>query len=193
MTFPNQPATPPREPGALSIPARPTAWPTALGVIAIVLGAMGVLGGCWGTLAPFFMKMLADVLPPGQPTGLESFEKWGFWIALIQGIMMCVAALLLAAGIGLVKRRKWGVTAAYTWSVLKIVFVLLNVIPAYLMQQEQFEVMTQQGVPAMGGGFFEVFGVAAIAFGVIWGWALPIFFLIWFARATIKAETAEWP
>ena len=193
MTFPDQPATPPREPGALSMPARPTAWPTALGVIAIVLGAMGILGGCWGSLAPFLMKMLADALPPGQPTGLESCEKWGFWIVLIQVVNACLAALLLAAGIGLVKRRRWSVTAAYTWAALKMVFVLVNVISAYGMQQEQFEAMTQQGLPGLGGGIFAAVGVFSIVFGLVWGWALPVFLLIWFARATIKAETAEWP
>jgi len=193
MAFSDQPATPPREPGALSMPPRPSAWPTVLGVIAIVLGAVGALGGCLGSLAPLLMKTLAGALPPGQPTGLESYEKWGFWIVLIQVIMMCLAGLLLAAGIGLVKRHRWGVTAACTWAVLKIVFVLVNVIPAYLMQQDQFDAMTRQGFPAMGGGFFTVFGTLTIAVGVLWGWALPVFFLVWFARATIKAETADWP
>jgi hypothetical protein len=161
-------------------------------VIAIVLGAMGTLGGCVGSVLPFFMGMLADAMPPGQPTGLESYEEWGFWIVLIQVIMMCLAALLLVAGIGLVKRHRWGVTLAYTWAVLKIVFMLVNAFPSYWMQQKQVENMTQQGLPVMGTGVFEIFGMAAIAVGVVWGCAFPAFLLIWFARATIKAEIADW-
>ncbi len=192
MIFTDQPSTPPRQPGALGVPSRPSTWPTVLGVIAIVLGGLGALGGCWGVVAVPLMEAFLGTAPGGTVPGVALYQGWTWWIMLGSAITTCLAVLLLVSGIGMLKHLRWGVTAACWWAILKMVFVVVNIIPAYMMQQEQFEALSQQGVPAMGGGLFAVVGVFSIVFGLVWGCALPVFLLIWFARATIKAETADW-
>lgn len=138
------------------------------------------------------MDAFLGTAPGGKVPWLELYQDWTWWIMLGSAVTTCVAVLLLVSGIGMLKRVRWGVTAAQWWAILKMVFVVVNIIPAYMMQQEQFEAISRQGVPAMGGGLFAVVSVFSIVFGLVWGWALPVFFLIWFTRPTIKGETAGW-
>jgi hypothetical protein len=44
----------------------------------------------------------------------------------------------------------------------------------------------------MPQGFFDAAAFGLMACGLIWGFALPVFMLIWFSRGKIKHEVAEW-
>jgi hypothetical protein len=41
-------------------------------------------------------------------------------------------------------------------------------------------------------GFMFFGGLIGAVFGLAWGWAYPIFLLIWLHRPVIKQETATW-
>ena len=49
---PSEPSTPPMQPTDVVTGSMTTAWPTVLGILAIVFGGFGVLGGVWGVVAP---------------------------------------------------------------------------------------------------------------------------------------------
>jgi len=42
------------------------------------------------------------------------------------------------------------------------------------------------------GTVMAIIGPMILVFAIVWGWALPIFMLIWFSRRKIKAEIAQW-
>ncbi len=194
------PAMPPPSDPA-EVPPSPSTWPTVIGVIAIVLGGLGALFGCLGAFSPLFMGMMQSIVPEGQVTGLEGMMDWAVWLVALAVVSMLIAVLLLVAGIGITKRRAWGPKVALVWAGLKMIFVVVNSVIGYLVQIAQFEAMQEamandQNMPAGMGAFMgslmQAFGIFGLLIGVLWGWALPVFLFIWFARKKIRTETAGW-
>jgi hypothetical protein len=107
-------------------------------------------------------------------------------------ITLPVAVLLLVAGVGIVQRRRWGLKATMAWAVVKIVVVVVTSIGGYMVMREQLRAMARSGPTTMPTGFMETMQFAGVVVGILWGWALPIFMLVWFSRAKIKAETVIW-
>ncbi len=191
--------TPPVEPG--EIPHRPSAWPMVIGVIAIIFGSLAILQGCLGAVSTLFMSSLSGLMPAEQATMFDAMDDLKPWMIIGAVLTLALGILLLVAGIGLVRRRAWSPTACMVWAGIKMMFVVGNTILADMVQQAQFEAMQEvmqqdpnmpAGMPAMMGSFFQVFGVFTIVLGILWGWALPVFLLIWFSRSKIKAEVARW-
>lgn len=189
-----QPVMPPMQPGGMQMPEQRSAWPTVIGIIAIVLGSLGILGGCWGLATPWFLGVIKDIVPPGQATGMEFVEEWRAWTVINSLVGTGVAILLLFAGIGLRRCRRWAVPTCVTWAVVKMLFVVVNSVLMYMIQRPGLEAMAQQnpGMSGMGSGFLVLIGIISVVFGILWGWAFPVFLLVWLSRAKIKAETAAW-
>ncbi len=177
-------------------PAGPpeSSWPKVLGVIMIVFGALGALFSCWIAVVPHVMKRLEQMMPPGQQAGLEVFEHWTGWM-MTDGILSLVLAILLTvAGAGLLKRRRWAIRTSLAWAVMKMMLVGAEAVFQYKMNAEQMEAAAQQtpGMGAMGDTVQNVAGVSAACMVLLFGWALPLFVLIWLSRAKIKEETSQW-
>lgn len=190
---------PPTQPGEMYLPQQPSAWPKVIGIIAIVLGALGVLGGCMGLASTLFVDtfkgVLEDMMPSGQPSPLEPLEavyEHKGWMIVTQFLTMGAAVLLLFVGIGLLKRAAWSARAAMYWAVIKMAVVVPGAVLAYMANKAQLATMAEQGGGFVGSGLVEAIGAASIGLSVVWGWALPVFVLIWFSRAKIKAEVAGW-
>ena len=186
--------TPPTEVAAYAVPERPSSWPIVVGIIAIVLAVLDLLGSCGGIVTPFFADAIKEMAPAGQPTGMEFMQQNMAWTVGQALLSMGAAVLLLVAAIGLMKRRAWAVQPCLVWAILKIVLVLIGVVTGYAIAQETFESVAQQtpGMPGMSSGLFKSFAVIGMCFGLVFGLALPVFMLIWFSRAKIKAEVAGW-
>ena len=187
------PLTPPIQPAVPYTFARPS-WPVVIGIIAIVLGALGVLGGCWATIAYPVMAVIFRAAPKQATAGLDLLQEWRGW-TLTMGIASGVLAVfLLSAGIGLCRRRRWAISVAWWWAVLKMVFVLVGAVMAVVMQQAQFTAIGGQGgAPApLPPGSTLLIGAVTAGFTVIWGWALPVFMIVWLSRGTIKREIGGW-
>lgn len=192
MTEPSQPITPPRQPGALVARTEVAAWPTVVGIIAIVLGAGGILGGCMAIGSPWFTELMSMNMPSGQVTVLEIVQEWRTLQMISGAVAMVVATGLLIGGIDLVRRRARGVAVCRVFAVVKILFVMGNSVLGYAVVQQQFEVMSGPGMPPGWGGGFRIGAAVGVAFGVLWGWAFPIFLLIWFSRPGVKDTIAGW-
>ena len=184
---------PPTEPGLVEMPRGPSSWPKVVGIIAIVLGVGGILGGLSGALSPLMLDAMASMMPQGQAV-VAAIEEMAGWTVAVSLASAVVAGVLLAGGIGLLKRRRWSVRITRIWAFVRLLLVIANAVLTYQMTKAQFEVMSQQqpGAAAMPAGFGGVVGTISVAFGVIWGWAFPVFVLIWLARGKIKAETSAW-
>ncbi|MCH8253382.1 MAG: hypothetical protein IID36_13120 [Planctomycetes bacterium] len=195
------PSVPPMAPGPIP-QAHPTSrWPKVIGIIAIVLGSLGALGGCVGMFGPMFTDMIKEVAE-GQPgtaatvVQLELAAEWATW-TIVQSICgLAVGVVLILAGVGLLKRRGWGPKATISWAVLKMLLVVGTSVIAYGQAKAVFDLMADdpnlQNLPQGMMAFGSVFTMIFLGLNAVWGWALPVFMLIWFSRSKIKAETAQW-
>ena len=192
---------PPTLPGQLPVSQQTSAhWSKPIGIIATVLGALGILGGGGGLLTPFFMSLMSElmreVVPKGQPTGmeaLEALEQWSGWLITCSLLAIVIAAMLLAAGIGMLRHRRWAVRLGIYWATVKILFVVVQAAFNVPMQKEQLAAMGQMpNTPQLSGSFASAMTILTVIIGVAWGWALPVFLLIWFSRRKVKDDIAGW-
>lgn len=184
---PSAASAPPTRPGPLPAPPRTSKWPTILGVIAIVLGVLGVLGGVWGFVAPAVMPHIMPDIPSEVAAELERTKGWTM---ISSALTLALALLLAVSGVGLTNRRLWSVSVARLWAVLKMLLVVVGVGMAWQIQSVSFR--ANPGVPPGGTGFTTSIQIMSLVFGLVWGWALPVFMLIWLSRPRIKAETEAW-
>lgn len=189
------PAQPPTRPGDFTASQAISLWPTAIGIIAIVFGALAVLGELAGWAAVFLLDTFPSAVPQTQATAMEAVNQLGFWAVANSLLCMGAAALLVAVGVGLLKRRQWGVRTGRVWACFKIMLVPADAAVTYPLVKVQCEAAFRQmsGIPGMPTQTTELMTFGAVAWVLVWGWALPVFLLIWLARRKIKAETSAWP
>ncbi len=192
QSSPPMPSTPPIQAGPLARPAlgyasgAPSTWPTVIGVIGIVFGAGAVLL----TLGGFGFALLMRNAP-GMPPNPQFEDRWLPWTLASMFVTCAVAILLLVAGVGITKRRAWAPRLAKVWAILKMVIVLGSMIIGFQTQQETMEALQQSAGPSP---MPNLEGLVAFSMcgGVLWGWALPVFMLIWFSRSSVKEEISRW-
>ena len=145
--------------------------------------------------------LFTSAMPEEQAEIMNATEPLMPLMMISGGLTMVVAIVLLFGGIGLTKRSPRSPKTCRIWAVLKMLLVVFASIVGYLVQLAQMEAMQRMleedpNTPAAMVGFFgtlmAVFGPLTLVLGIIWGWALPIFMLIWFSRRKIKAEIAQW-
>lgn len=204
--IPPFPAAPPTAPGMLSVPNRPAAWPSVVGVICIVFGGLGVLGGLWGAASNIMMLLGTMPVQPmgGGPTNIDllpTFRTMAPMVITGEALKVVLSVALILVGVAMHKRNPIARPAAVWWSIAKIV---LSIAVAAVTAWVQYEIMTEvmnamsqdPNVPAqmkgvMTGVMAGAIGMAVL-FGIAWGGALPIFLLIWFSRAKVRAEVQRW-
>lgn len=190
-----QPTAPPTEPGQWdpNLRQRPV-WPTVWGVIAIVFAAMGILGYLASfIMLVFFVPAMASITAPGDPAAMASVAATASIQAINSIVHVALAAMLLAAGIGLLLRKPWSVRVALVWAVLRMVVAVVAAGTNYYVQREQ--ILASQGASspnAIPPAFETTMLALTVAMTIGWGWALPIAMLIWFRLAKVKAEVARW-
>lgn len=187
------PSTPPMQPGEVVPGSVASAWPTVLGILAIVFGGFGVLGGAWGVVLPFVADRLADIAPQMQPHVTLQREAWTGWRMVISISSILAASLLLFGGISLVRRRHRAASLLFIWSVVKVVLILAGVGLQFAIQPQAIDQAAAQ-LPNLPGGRGLLYGGVAvgIACGLIFQLAGPVFLLVWFRRGVIKEEVATW-
>lgn len=198
------PLAPPTTPGALSVPLRPAVWPSVLGIICIVFGALGALGGLWGVASSVMMMlgtMPVQTMGPATPELTQSIRTLAPMQISAEGLKFLCGSALILVGWFMYRRRPVARPAAVWWSIAKIVVALgSTALAAWL----QYTIMTEvsqavaadPSAPAQMQGVMTGVMVATIGmmvvWGVLWGCALPVFMLVWFSRATVRAEVARW-
>ena len=195
------PPTPMTPPTDAAISPKPSSWPMVIGVIAIILGSLATLQGCMGLGWPALAALFTSALPEEQARMMDATKSLTPLMMILAGLTMAIAIVLLIGGIGLTKRSPRSPKTCRIWAGLKMLLVVYSSIVGYLVQQAQMEAMQRMleedpNTPAAMVGFFgtlmDFIGPLALVFGIVWGWALPIFMLIWFSRRKIKAEVAQW-
>jgi len=192
---------PATEPGLIEPPQ--TGWPKVIGIISIVFAVIGLACQVLGFLSAFFsewgMKLAGmDVtMPPViKITGAASAV-----------VMTCLGFLMLAGGIGLVRRRRAGVSRLKTWALLRVVMIAVGVVTAVLtlpaqidfqrnIQEATNEKLREGGRTDMIKPFDEdatwtkmvvTTGVMSAVFAVY-----PLFIVFYLSREKIRDEVGTW-
>ncbi len=188
-----QPAAPPTVPGPLGDGTQSgSLWPSVLGILAVVVGALGTLGGLWAAAAPFASALFVRAIGGGAPAFvLDPMDRARWWLMAIGLGEAGLAALLLAAGILLLRRRRRTIPLCRTWAALKLALTVVSTGMSYVIQ-EQTMAMVQSTTAPMSMPMTSMPLVQA-CLGLAWGWALPVVLLVWLARPSIRDEVAGWP
>ena len=200
-TGPQTPPPTPIVPPTAPIPPKPSSWPMVIGIIAIIFGSLATLQGCmglgWWALAGAF----TSAMPEEQAEMMDATKDFASLMMISAGLTMPVAIVLLIGGIGLTKRNPRSPKTCRIWAGLKMLLVVYSSIVTFLSSQAQMEAMqrmlekdpnTAGAMSGLFGTLMAIIGPVILVFAIVWGWALPIFMLIWFSRRKIKAEIAQW-
>lgn len=185
-------AHPPTLPGVVGRPEirREPRWPLVLGVIAIILGGLGVLA--YGIqlaqliiiplMVPEDTRVVEAMMLAAGPLG---------WIASILRILTSI--LLLVLGIGLARKSRWAISLTWWWIVLKIITELLNgiiqVVVQYraFMSEDFFSTSSQAGLAG-----FLIFMILVSILTFLWYLIGPVFMMIWLTRPRVRAYWNAW-
>ena len=179
-------AAPPTVRDEIPVPRVEPKWPLVLGIIAVIFGGGGVLIYAWGILS---MLLMRDFFQAGAMLP----EKFTLLNIASSALNLIPAALLLPAGIGLIRWRRWGVRLTKLWAAVKIPLAVVAAWLSYMLQEAMLSSISQQG-PGMPG-FSQMRGVMlafAVGFPLLWGWALPVFMLIFLSRPRVREQVADW-
>jgi hypothetical protein len=183
------------QPGIPMMEAPPSKWPTVIGIIAIVIAALGLLANACGVVSLFFAgTMFRRTVLPGMPPELFQIRPG---LVVIQLVRFAMAVALLIIGIGLLQRRPRSARWVNPWAVLAIVVSVIGGYIEFRAQQDNFAIMATHGGmppggPGPGFGFFMGFAAAGAVFNAVLRCAFPVFLLVWFARRKIKEEVSTW-
>jgi hypothetical protein len=186
---PAHPFTPPTDLDDIDRPEMRSSWPTAIGTIAIVFGALGALGWLYSGASPFLFKWFGGTFDENEP-GMKAALAWQTWSVLLSLLAAALAVLLLVVGVRLVRRRRRALRAGIGWAILRMLLAVAHAAVFSQMAQQQFaEMQNDPNIAPMR----NIVGPATAIFWIVWGCALPIFLLIWFGRRKIKDEVTTWP
>ncbi len=185
---------------------RPTAL-VVLGILNLVLGALGIVGGLCGAASLAILPALGSAIPT-PPQGPNPFNEISrmydgipgfYWISAFQIVVqVALAILLLVAGIGLLQMKPWSRSACFIYAAAMIVVTLLGtaftailVTPAVQKWSVEFQekMRAQAGgqpvpaVPFMMNGPTSTFMTAMSS--LLW-LAYPIALFIVLTRPSIK-------
>ena len=186
------------------IPERRSSWPTVVGTVSIVLGALGILMyGCCGTFGTILGPTMVGMAPPGEidpvtMAQMDVIKRYMVFSVAANVFAAGLSVLLLVTGIGAVRRRTWSAKSHVGWAIARLLFIIPHNALSYFMNKEMFEAMqkaaSDSGSPMTPGlnTIMASLGVVGIIIGVAWAAIWPVFILIWYSRGKIKDEVGIW-
>ncbi|MFH1732577.1 MAG: hypothetical protein ABIF82_13135 [Planctomycetota bacterium] len=100
---------------------------TALGVLSVVLGGIFFITSVWSLLQP--QVHMALVAKHNAPQLLTGYGLAGAYASGAANLLLAV--LLFAAGVGLLKLRKWGAASAVWYAIVRIAWSVVSAVLAF--------------------------------------------------------------
>lgn len=169
-------------------------WPKAVGIVSICWGALSLgCAGCGavGTAMPAFLgAQMQQAFPDGMPP-IMTDPPMTTWVQLVLGALLSI--LLLIAGIMLVMRSGAARALHLLYAALGIVIGAWGVYIGFMRQAELTRWINEHPdtrfAQSQGGGGGNLGFVLGMFFGVILGFAYPIFCLVWFGLVKRTRES----
>lgn len=188
--------SPPTAPAlARAVPEPAARWPFAVGVVSIIYAGLHILGGICSVASPLWTGMMRNASPPGAgPDFMAITERWAGWTMTLAVASLGLSGLLLAIGIGMLNRRRWSIGISRYWCAGQMALAVANCVVGYLLQSDMVHTMSQPG-PGASGAFATGARIGAsvgVIVGLVWGFALPVFLLVWLRRPVVRREYEGW-
>ncbi len=169
-------------------PVTPTAVPKVFGIIHIVYACLGMIVSIFGVVGMFVLKTMMGKMSEEMKEAqlfLDAYDKLMVYTFIDAGLKMVLGLVLLAAGIGLLKKKLWAQKVSMFWAVARIV-VAVGMIFLTLGATREFQESARQ----IGGNQQEDFqqaiqGVGNVM-GVIFIGIYPLFCLIFLSKKNVK-------
>lgn len=182
------------------MPPAQTKWPTVFGIISIVFGAGGAICNFAGVFMVIFqekfLRMVMGGLPPGeaekQIAAAQAGQPPAGITMAVTGFAMLTSILLLVAGITCLRRRTVTRSLHMGWAVARTL-VAIGVLAMQLMAHARSQAyFASSGTVNPQGQYADVIMFVTVGLTLLWSIAYPLVVVIWFNRAVIKSEMAEW-
>jgi hypothetical protein len=159
---------------------RPTTV-TVFGILNIVFAALGVFGMI-ATIALFYLP--ADSNNPVIKLIHEN-PAYAAWIKACIPLGLLSCAVLLAAGIGLLRLKSWARTLSIAYAIYALVFGIVGMVVNFIfVTQPMIDQAHQQQGPEAGGAMGAAIGGSI---GGCFGLIYPVLLLIFMLRPTVVA------
>jgi hypothetical protein len=197
----DQPHSPPVVGAAPASAGRPgegedqhSAWPALLGIVALVFGLIGLVMRVFSLLAILLMRaaLSADAGEAEARGALIVSDRWFVWSAGSTIIGALLALLLLAGGIGLLRRNRGGARLLIIWAWTRIGFAVIESIITVLIQREQLAAAREGTETPMAEGVETGVVILAFIWTLSWGIVLPVIILLVLTMARTREEIAGW-
>jgi hypothetical protein len=155
-------------------------WPKVIGIISIVWASLGLFCTC--------ISIPMNVMNPNAQQAMDAFPSW--WPAYQVGsgvAWMALNALLLVAGINLVRYRPSGATLHPVYAVISLVISVVNMAITVPAMTTAMEKLAQGPTAEVVKPMMIVGAVVGFAFSL----AYPVFVLIWFARGQVRRQVRD--
>lgn len=183
------PSAPPTHPDSVLPPDRPS-WPTVVGVIAIILGAGGLLLGLFGLVWQVLLVsgVLGDTWMGQDVTYARNIAA----PTIVLGVLgVALAVLLLTGAIALLRRRRAAATMLGVWAVVRLLHTAAVAVLGYYAQQEMLATMPPPPPGAPPADVMRTMMMLGLLVGVAWAAWFPLFVLIWFRLPKVRRDLAE--
>jgi hypothetical protein len=180
-----------------------TRWPKVIGMISLFYAAMGLLCQTGWGITSFFSEMLMSM--GGMDIETPAIIK--IFAIVMMVIMWFVGGLMLAGAIGLLRRRRAGVTRLRRWVVIRLVLLVLGTVAGIVMLPTSLEfqesIVEASNQAAREGGrpdmvqefdqdakWRQSIVMTAVFAGVFA--AYPLFLGFYLSRSSIADEIQHW-
>ncbi len=157
-----------------------SSWPTAIGVISIVWGSLGLICTPLSALVSKFNPQAKD-MQAKFPDWYTTYSTAGLPVGI------ALAVLLLVAGICLLKRIHASRALLLTYAGVNIAWTVVGSIMVITVLFPSFLEGDMPNKAAVIGGM-----VGGTIGGMVAGMAWPIFLLVWFRRRKIRQQVQGW-
>jgi hypothetical protein len=190
---------PPTEAGDMELVAPPEGWPTVIGILGIIFGALGVLMTACGAVALVGMGAATSIVPEGAERDdleaqlAQSMHHVPLQVG-VQVIEFVISIVLIVGSVQLLKRSRASAGTLKIYSIADLTANTFGMIVGIMVAQAQAKAMAENpdATQQVGGNFMQAMGTA----GAVFGWVLvaiwPVFLLIWFSRSKIKDSMSRW-
>ena len=195
-----EPAAPPTYAGEVGTLAPPEGWPTVIGVLSIIFGALASLQGFCGLLSMLLMTVFINVLPQEMQDQFQTQAQSSFPYPAFHAVQVlaefALAVVLLVGGIMLVRRNPKAGGLLTVYAALDLMSNTYGAAIGFFVVRSSMAAMQSdpqmQQMPAGVTGIMQSVGPVFVVIGWLISAIWPVFLIIWFRRAKVRQSMANW-
>lgn len=162
-------------------------WPVVLGILGLFFAVIQVFGLLFVFGGSLFVSSPEEALKTIHPSFVGGMVYLG-WVIFLLDIAMLV--ILIVAGIGLIRRRRFGITSARIYAIGILVRTTFTLVFTWLTWDTVVQNSQSEGLPAG----FPITGMLIIvtAFSSIFSYGIGVGILAWLRSGAARRTWSTW-